>query len=139
MDRSLSHLIKFDNFYKFDTTESKNTMGLLAEKMMKKKIKQLEDLLDAEMLVNEKLAEMVAELKKENQELKQGQKPAPSKYNSRKNDPRITVHSCEDRKEYNRQVMYLNKHPDCQYIAPRRWTKKNRKSESASKDQSEGD
>ena len=38
-------------------------MGLLAEKMMKKRIKQLEDLLDAEMLANERLAEKVAELK----------------------------------------------------------------------------
>jgi hypothetical protein len=38
-------------------------MGLLAEKMMKKRIKKLEDLLDVEMLANEKLAEMVAQLK----------------------------------------------------------------------------
>jgi len=125
------------------------------------------------MLANEKLAEMVAELKtrrpdiylkcefdnmktsdevqrrkiksleEENKELKEQQEKKNSgrKYISRKNDPRITVHSSEDRKEYNRQVMYLKNHPDCQYIAPRKWTKKktNRKSESASKDQSEED
>jgi hypothetical protein len=108
-------------------------MGLLAEKMLKKKIKQLEDLLDAEMLANERLAEMVAVLKQnaknhsdvvdywrnENKKLKE-QLDARHRHK----DPRITVRSCDDRAEYNRQVMYLNSNPDCESIPPRKWSKK---------------
>ena len=113
-------------------------MGLLAEKMLKKKIKQLEDNLDVEMLANERLAEMVAELKCKYDaerlaraprlwdELKEENKKLKEQLDARHRhkDPRITVRSCDDRAEYNRQVMYLNSNPDCEKIPPRKWSKK---------------
>lgn len=178
---------------------------------MAKKIKKLEDLLDAEMLANERLAEMVAELKtrgpdiwkkgivgveksefdnmktrlelferikEENKKLKEEQfdnmeeiakrdgmclvdihifdklveeeeenkvlkqnaknhsdvvdywrneneklKEEKGKFHK---DKRITVRSCDDRAEYNRQVMYLKSNPECKFIPERKWTKKSK-------------
>jgi len=156
-------------------------MGLLAEKMLKKRIQQLEDLLDAEMLANERLAEEVAELKckydaerlaraprlwdelkEENKKLKEEKfdnmeelakrdgmclvdihifdkliaqeeenKELKEQLDARHRhkDPRITVRSCDDRAEYNRQVMYLKSNPDCERIPPRKWSRKSKKNQ----------
>lgn len=144
---------------------------------MAKKIKKLEDLLDAEMLANERLAEMVAELKtrgpdiwkkgivgveksefdnmktrvevqtrkiksleEENKVLKQNAKNHSDVVDYWRNenkklkekgkchkDKRITVRSCDDRAEYNRQVMYIKSNPECKFIPERKWTKKSKK------------
>ena len=41
-------------------------------------------------------------------------------------DKRITVRSCDDRAEYNRQVMFLKSNPECKFIPERKWTKKSK-------------
>ena len=131
-------------------------MSTFKEKMMAKKIKKLEDLLDAEMLANERLAEMVAELKTRGPDIwKKGIVGVEkSEFDNMKTrvevqtrkiksleeencklkergkchkDKRITVRSCDDRAEYNRQVMYIKSNPECKFIPERKWTKKSKK------------
>ena len=131
-------------------------MSTFKEKIMAKKIKKLEDLLDAEMLANERLAEMVAELKTRGPDIwKKGIVGVEkSEFDNMKTrvevqtrkiksleeencklkergkshkDKRITVRSCDDRAEYNRQVMYIKSNPECKFIPERKWTKKSKK------------
>jgi len=45
-------------------------------------------------------------------------------------DKRITARSCDDRAEYNRQVMYLKSNPECEFIPERKWTKKSKQGSS---------
>ena len=134
-------------------------MSTFKEKMMAKKIKKLEDLLDVEMLANERLAEEVAQLKtrgpdiwkkgivgvekyefdnmktrvevqtRKIKSLEEENKKLKEKGKCHK-DKRITARSCDDRAEYNRQVMYLKSNPECEFIPERKWTKKSKQGSS---------
>jgi len=120
-------------------------MSTFKEKMMAKKIKKLEaqvavlktcrpdiylkcefDNMKTRLEVRERIKEENKQLKEENCKLKEENLKLKERGKSHK-DKRITVRSCDDRAEYNRQVMYLKAYPDCQYIAPRKWTKKSKK------------
>ena len=68
---------------------------------------------------NKKLKEEIKRLEEENQI---NRKPILNgKFHK---DKRITVKSCDDRAEYNRQVMYIRHYPECEVIPKRKWTKK---------------
>ena len=108
-------------------------MGLLAEKMLKKRIKQLEEENKVLKQNAKNHSDVVDYWRNENKKLKE-QLDARHRHK----DPRITVRSCDDRAEYNRQVMYLNSNPDCEKIPPRKWSKK-KNSKSPSKDQNGAD
>ena len=90
--------------------------------------------------VRERIKEENKKLKEENQVLKQNAKNHSDvvDYWSNENeklkeekgkfhkDKRITVRSCDDRAEYNRQVMFLKSNPECKFIPERKWTKKSK-------------
>ena len=114
-------------------------MPTLKEKIMEKKIKRLEGLLNDtvqkcrydDLLYNNMEQEAIIEyLKEENEKLKEENQKLKEKGKCHK-DKRITVRSCDDRAEYNRQVMYLNTYPDCEFIPERKWTKKSKQGSSS--------
>ena len=118
-------------------------MPTLKEKIMEKKIKKLEarivHLLNDtvqkcrynDLLYNNMEQEAIIEyLKEENEKLKEENQKLKEKGKCHK-DKRITVRSCDDRAEYNRQVMYLNTYPDCEFIPERKWTKKSKQGSSS--------
>ena len=93
-------------------------MSTFKEKMMAKKIKKFEEENKVLKQNAKNHSDVVDYWRNENKKLKEKGKCHK--------DKRITVRSCDDRAEYNRQVMHLKAYPECKFIPERKWTKKSK-------------
>jgi Trp operon repressor len=98
------------------------------EKLKEEQFDNMEEIAkrDGMCLVDIHIFDKLVEEEEENKEIKKEIKKLKEEKGKFHKDKRITVRSCDDRAEYNRQVMFLKSNPECKFIPERKWTKKSK-------------